>query len=152
MVRCSFSFLNLTKAERLDIMKTKGDTVTCSQASKSYYQIADHSSAVEWSARLCGEKEQQNRCQQENLQCFLPHLHHLPSHEMRWDFGGLTTEVTVSRMGYYIILARNLSMLRQPPRRVSQYADGVASVHSNEILNVFPKLSAILWRKAREGL
>ena len=31
-VRCSFSFLNLTKAERLDIMKTKGDTVTCSQA------------------------------------------------------------------------------------------------------------------------
>ena len=37
---------------------------------------------------------------------------------MRWDFGGLTTEVTVSRMGHYIILARNLSMLRQPPRRV----------------------------------
>ena len=32
VVRYSFSFLNLTKAERLDIMKTKGDTVTCSQA------------------------------------------------------------------------------------------------------------------------
>ena len=37
---------------------------------------------------------------------------------MRWDFGGLTTKVTVSRMRYYIILARNLSMLRQPPHRV----------------------------------
>ena len=81
----SFTFLGLTKAERLDIMKTKGDTVTCSQASKSYYKIADHSSAIEWSACFCGEKEQQDRCQQENLQCFLPHLHHLPSHELRWD-------------------------------------------------------------------
>ena len=100
-------------------MKTKGDTVTCSQASKSYYKIADHSSAIEWSACFCGEKEQQNRCQQENLQCFLPHLHHLPSHEMRWDFGGLTTKVTVSRMGHYIILRRTLSMLSKPPRCVS---------------------------------
>ena len=35
-VRCSFSFLNLTKAERLDIMKTKGDTVTCSQAPEDH--------------------------------------------------------------------------------------------------------------------
>ena len=33
--------------------------------------------------------------------------------------GGLTTEVTVSLVSYYIIFARNLSMLRQPPRRVS---------------------------------
>ena len=101
------------------IMKTKGDTVTCSQASKSYYKIADHSSAIEWSACFCGEKEQQNCYQQENPQCFLPHLHHLPSHEMRWDFGGLTTEVTVSRMGHYIILRRTLSTLSKPPRRVS---------------------------------
>ena len=100
-------------------MKTKGDTVTCSQASKSYYKIADHSSAIEWSACFCGEKEQQNCYQQENPQCFLPHLHHLPSHEMRWDFGGLTTEVTVSRMGHYIILRRTLSTLSKPPRRVS---------------------------------
>ena len=109
----------MTKAERLDIMKTKGDTVTCSQASKSYYKIADHSSAIEWSACFCGEKEQQNCYQQENPRCFLPHLHHLPSHEMRWDFGGLTTEVTVSRMGHYIILRRTLSTLSKLPRRVS---------------------------------
>ena len=40
----------------------------------------------------------------------------------------------------------------KPPRRVFTHAGGVASVYSNEILNVFPKLSAILWRKAREGL
>ena len=113
-------------------MKTKGDTVTCSQASKSYYQIADHSSAIEWSACFCGEKEQQNCYQQENLQCFLPHLHHLPSHEMRWDFGGLTTEVTVSRIGHYIILRRTLSTLRKPPRRVFTHAGGVASFYSNE--------------------
>ena len=105
-------------------MKTKGDTVTCSQASKSYYKIADHSSAIEWSACFCGEKEQQDRCQQENLQCFLPHLHHLPSHEMRWDFGGLTTKVTVSRMGHYIILRRTLSMLSKPPRCVSHTLAG----------------------------
>ena len=123
-VWCSFLFLNLTKAEHLDIMKTKGDTVTCSQASKSYYQIADHSSAIEWSACFCGEKEQQNCYQQENPQCFLPHLHHLPSHEMRWDFGGLTTKVTVSRMGHYIILRRTLSMLSKPPRRVSHTMAG----------------------------
>ena len=109
----------LDKSPPSAIMKTKGDTVTCSQASKSYYKIADHSSAIEWSACFCGEKEQQDRCQQENLQCFLPHLHHLPSHEMRWDFGGLTTEVTVSRMGHYIILRRTLSTLRKPPRCVS---------------------------------
>ena len=114
-----FRFSRLDKSRVFGIMKTKGDTVTCSQASKSYYQIADHSSAVEWSACFCRKNEQQDRCQQENPQCFLPHSHHLPSHEMRWDFGGLTTKVTVSRMGYYIILARNLSMLRQPPRRVS---------------------------------
>lgn len=40
----------------------------------------------------------------------------------------------------------------KPPRRVSTHAVRVASVYSNEILNVFPKLSAILWRKARDGL
>ena len=33
--------------------------------------------------------------------------------------GGLTTEVTVSRMGHYIILRRTLSTLSKPPRRVS---------------------------------
>ena len=38
---------------------------------------------------------------------------------MRWDFGGLTTEVTVSRMGHYIILRRTLSTLSKPSRRVS---------------------------------
>lgn len=37
-----------------------------------------------------------------------------------------------------------------PPRFL--HAGGVASVYSSEILNVFPKLSAILWRNAREGL
>ena len=114
-----FRFSRLDKSPPSAIMKTKGDTVTCSQASKSYYKIADHSSAIEWSACFCGEKEQQNCYQQENPQCFLPHLHHLPSHEMRWDFGGLTTEVTVSRMGHYIILRRTLSTLSKPPRRVS---------------------------------
>ena len=75
----------LDKSRGSVIMKTKGDTVTCSQASKSYYKIADHSSAIEWSACFCGEKEQQDCCQQDNPQCFLPHRHHLPSHEMRWD-------------------------------------------------------------------
>ena len=60
--------LLLDKSRVFGIMKTKGDTVTCSQASKSYYKIADHSSAIEWSACFCGEKEQQNCCQQENLQ------------------------------------------------------------------------------------
>ena len=40
----------LDKSPPSAIMKTKGDTVTCSQASKSYYKIADHSSAIEWSA------------------------------------------------------------------------------------------------------
>ena len=30
----TISFLNLTKSERLDIIKTKEDTVTCSQALK----------------------------------------------------------------------------------------------------------------------
>ena len=44
---------------------------------------------------------------------------------MRWDFGGLTTEVTVSRMGHYIILRRTLSMLSKPPRRVFTRAGGV---------------------------
>ena len=44
---------------------------------------------------------------------------------MRWDFGGLTTEVTVSRMGHYIILRRTLSTLRKPPRRVFSHAGGV---------------------------
>lgn len=39
-----------------------------------------------------------------------------------------------------------------PPRRILTHAGGVAFSYSNEILNVFPKLSAILWRKAREGL
>ena len=32
------------------------------------------------------------------------------------------------------------------------HAGGVASRYSNEIRSVFPKLSAILWRNAREGL
>ena len=53
-------FSRLDKSRGSGIMKTKGDTVTCSQASKSYYKIADHSSAIEWSACFCGEKEQQN--------------------------------------------------------------------------------------------
>ena len=76
----------LDKSRVFGIMKTKGDTVTCSQAPKSYYiKIADHSSAIEWSACFCRKNEQQDRCQQDNLQRFLPHLHHLPSHEMRWD-------------------------------------------------------------------
>ena len=39
--------------------------------------------------------------------------------------GGLTTEVTVSRMGHYIILRRTLSTLRKPPRRVFTHAGGV---------------------------
>ena len=43
---------------------------------------------------------------------------------MRWDFGGLTTEVTVSRMGHYIILRRTLSTLSKPPRRVSHTLAG----------------------------
>ena len=33
--------------------------------------------------------------------------------------------------------------MEQPPYRVFTYAGGVASVYSSEILNIFPKLSAI---------
>ena len=46
--------------------------------------------------------------------------------------GGLTTEVTVSRMGHYIILRRTLSTLSKPPRRVFTHAGWVASFYSNE--------------------
>ena len=101
-------------------MKIKGDTVTCSQApdliANMLYQLTirlpssgQHAFVESASSRIAVSSK--------NCNAFF----HIRTTSLRMNcagMGGLTTEVTVSRMGYYIILARNLSMLRQPPRRV----------------------------------
>ena len=105
VVRCSFSFLNLTKAERLDIMKTKGDTVTCSQApdliANMLYQLTIRlpSSGQHAFVESMGSKIATSR---RTCNAFF----HICTTSLRMNcagMGGLTTEVTVSRMGYCII-------------------------------------------------
>ena len=126
VVRCSFLFLNLTKAERLDIIKTKGDTVTCSQApdliANMLYQLTirlpssgQHAFVARRSSKIAASRRTCNN------------LFHIRTTSLRMNcagMGGLTTEVTVSRMGHYIILRRTLSMLSKPPRRVSHTLAG----------------------------
>ena len=97
-VRCSFSFLNLTKAERLDIMKTKGDTVTCSQApdliANMLYQLTirlpssgQHAFVESASSKIAVSSK--------NCKAFF----HIGITSLRINcagVGGLTTKVTVS--------------------------------------------------------
>ena len=104
-------------------MKTKGDTVTCSQApdliANMLYQLTirlpssgQHAFVESASSKIAANRRTCNA------------FFHIGITSLRMKcagVGGLTTEVTVSRMGYYIIFARNLSMLRQPPRRVSAF-------------------------------
>ena len=101
-------------------MKTKGDTVTCSQApdliANMLYQLTirlpssgQHAFVESASSKIVASRRTCNA------------FFHICTTSLRMKcagIGGLTTEVTVSRMRYYIILARNLSMLRQPPHRV----------------------------------
>ena len=98
VVRCSFSFLNLTKAERLDIMKTKGDTVTCSQApdliANMLYQLTirlpssgQHAFVESASSKIAVSSK--------NCNAFF----HIGITSLRINcagVGGLTTKVTVS--------------------------------------------------------
>ena len=102
-------------------MKTKGDTVTCSQApdliANMLYQLTirlpssgQHAFVESASSKIAASRRTCNN------------LFHIRTTSLRMNcagMGGLTTEVTVSRMGYCIIFWRILSMLRQPPRRVS---------------------------------
>ena len=97
-VRCSFSFLNLTKAEHLDIMKTKGDTVTCSQApdliANMLYQLTirlpssgQHAFVESASSKIAVSSK--------NCNAFF----HIGITSLRINcagVGGLTTKVTVS--------------------------------------------------------
>ena len=54
---------------------------------------------------------------------------------MRWDFGGLTTEVTVSRMGHYIHIASNfVNAQKATPPRFSHAGGVVFSWHLNYIV------------------
>ena len=105
MVLRGFSFLSLTKAERLDIMKTKGDTVTCSQApdliANMLYQLTirlpssgQHAFVESASSKIAVSSK--------NCKAFF----HIGITSLRMKcagIGGLTTEVTVSRIGYCII-------------------------------------------------
>ena len=105
MVLRGFSFLNLTKAERLDIMKTKGDTATCSQApdliANMLYQLTirlpssgQHAFVESASSKIAASRRTCNN------------LFHIRTTSLRMNcagMGGLTTKVTVSRMGYCII-------------------------------------------------
>ena len=98
-------FSRLDKSRVSAIMKTKGDTVTCSQApdliANMLYQLTirlpssgQHAFVARRSSKIAASRRTCNN---------LFHIRTTPSHEMRWDFGGLTTEVTVSRIGYCII-------------------------------------------------
>ena len=102
-------------------MKTKGDTVTCSQApdliANMLYQLTirlpssgQHAFVESASSRIAVSSK--------NCNAFF----HIRTTSLRMNcagMGGLTTEVTVSRMGHYIILRRTLSTLSKPPRCVS---------------------------------
>ena len=107
-------------------MKTKGDTVTCSQApdliANMLYQLTirlpssgQHAFVESASSKIAASRRTCNN------------LFHIRTTSLRMNcagMGGLTTEVTVSRMGHYIILRRTLSMLSKPPRRVSHTLAG----------------------------
>ena len=102
-------------------MKTKGDTVTCSQApdliANMLYQLTirlpssgQHAFVARRSSKIAASRRTCNN------------LFHIRTTSLRMKcagIGGLTTEVTVSRMGHYIILRRTLSTLSKPPRYVS---------------------------------
>ena len=124
----------LDKSPLSAIMKIKGDTVTCSQApdliANMLYQLTirlpssgQHAFVARRSSKIAASRMTCNA------------FFHIGITSLRMKcagIGGLTTEVTVSRMGHYIILRRTLSTLRKPPRRVFSHAGGVASVYSNE--------------------
>ena len=120
--------LLLDKSRVFGIMKTKGDTVTCSQApdliANMLYQLTirlpssgQHAFVESASSKIAVSSK--------NCNTFF----HIGITSLRMNcagMGGLTTELTVSRMGHYIILRRILSMLSKPPRRVFTHAGGVA--------------------------
>ena len=103
------------------IMKTKGDTVTCSQApdliANMLYQLTirlpssgQHAFVESASSKIAASRRTCNA------------FFHIGITSLRMKcagIGGLTTEVTVSRIEYCIILRRTLSTLSKPPRRVS---------------------------------
>ena len=116
-----FRFSRLDKSQPSAIMKTKGDTVTCSQApdliANMLYQLTirlpssgQHAFVERASSKIAASRRTCNA------------FFHICTTSLRMNcagIGGLTTEVTVSRMGHYIILRRTLSTLSKPPRRVS---------------------------------
>ena len=125
-------FSRLDKSRVSAIMKTKGDTVTCSQApdliANMLYQLTirlpssgQHAFVESASSKIAASRMTCNA------------FFHIGITSLRMKcagIGGLTTEVTVSRMGHYIILRRTLSTLRKPPRRVFSHAGWVASFYS----------------------
>ena len=122
----------LDKSQVFGIMKTKGDTATCSQApdliANMLYQLTirlpssgQHAFVESASSKIAASRRTRNA------------FFHIGITSLRMKcagIGGLTTEVTVSRMGHYIILRRTLSTLSKPPRCVFSHAGWVASFYS----------------------
>ena len=155
--RVPFRFSRLDKSQVSAIMKTKGDTVTCSQApdliANMLYQLTirlpssgQHAFVESASSKIAASRRTCNA------------FFHICTTSLRMKcagIGGLTTEVTVSRMGHYIILRRTLSMLSKPPRRVSHTLAGWSFHGILIILYGMPRLGSFRshsrTRRSRRG-